>query len=572
MKRKRSFAYLLRLLLAVYIPLLLLNFTISFMIIRHIREQTISLLRANMDIYAGEIDNRLESVNYMLLNTLFSEQALLLCRQPEDVIDEINATNRLKKRFAEGRISFGNEYNYFLWAQDWDGFISSSSDSAAFLQFQAVLAHIKDLLHSPGLGALAEKNTWTVFEEGGSYYLIKIYRYQNQIIGAWAPAERVLSPLFRSSPEDGFLVILDEEGNILTGGEQAGDLPLPIEKGKGASIIKNRLVIPEGFKKGDFSVNCVITNWGAYENATRILLLLTFAAVLTLTVGLWLLLYVKRAIVDPVRRFSEHLRDYNESGAMLGEENILELESAGDVFNGLMEQVEDLKIEVYEESLRRQRAEFDYMQLQIKPHFYLNCMNIIYNMAQTKNYREIQRLSLTVCKYLRSMFRNGMVPVPIEEELSLVQSYLDIQRIRYDAQFSYLIEQDPATAGALIAPLIIHTLVENSIKHNITQEGSLTVRVRLRRVMEDGLEALSIRVEDTGGGFEEDILALLQSGRRPGLADGRGIGLYNTRQRLEILYGGHGSIRFANREEGGARVDILIPLQKPPAAGRGVQP
>ena len=199
-------------------------------------------------------------------------------------------------------------------------------------------------------------------------------------------------------------------------------------------------------------------------------------------------------------------------------------------------------------------------------------MNIIYNMAQTKNYREIQRLSLTVCKYLRSMFRNGMVPVPIEEELSLVQSYLDIQRIRYDAQFFYLIEQDPATAGALIAPLIIHTLVENSIKHNITQEGSLTVRVRLRRVMEDGLEALSIRVEDTGGGFEEDILALLQSGRRPGLADGRGIGLYNTRQRLEILYGGHGSIRFANREEGGARVDILIPLQKPPAAGRGAQP
>lgn len=82
MKRKRSFAYLLRLLLAVYIPLLLLNFTISFMIIRHIREQTISLLRANMDIYAGEIDNRLESVNYMLLNTLFSEQALLLRRQP----------------------------------------------------------------------------------------------------------------------------------------------------------------------------------------------------------------------------------------------------------------------------------------------------------------------------------------------------------------------------------------------------------------------------------------------------------------------------------------------------------
>lgn len=71
--------------------------------------------------------------------------------------------------------------------------------------------------------------------------------------------------------------------------------------------------------------------------------------------------------------------------------------------------------------------ELDYAQLQIRPHFYINCLNVIYSMAQTGRNREIQEIALQVSRYLRYIFKRSMKPVTLGSELEFVENYLKVQ-------------------------------------------------------------------------------------------------------------------------------------------------
>ena len=76
------------------------------------------------------------------------------------------------------------------------------------------------------------------------------------------------------------------------------------------------------------------------------------------------------------------------------------------------------------EQLEKQKTKIDYLQLQIRPHFYINCLNSIYSMAQLKHTEEIQQLALYVSGYMRSIFRKGTKPILMDEELQQIVNYV----------------------------------------------------------------------------------------------------------------------------------------------------
>ena len=108
-----------------------------------------------------------------------------------------------------------------------------------------------------------------------------------------------------------------------------------------------------------------------------------------------------------------------------------EFENVGEIWRNLEKEIQELKVQVYEEQLEKQKTKIDYLQLQIRPHFYINCLNSIYSMAQLKHTEEIQQLALYVSGYMRSIFRKGTKPILMDEELQQIVNYVKIHNILY---------------------------------------------------------------------------------------------------------------------------------------------
>jgi sensor histidine kinase YesM len=144
--------------------------------------------------------------------------------------------------------------------------------------------------------------------------------------------------------------------------------------------------------------------------------------------------------------------------------------------------------------------------------------------------------------------------VSLQEELEFLQKYLEIEQTRFHDRLTVRFDIDPETLDAEVPRLILQPLVENAIKHGVSpMPGDGLVQIRARR---DG-EKLWMEVSDNGVGLSAGARARLRSG----------VGLSNTRDRLDVMYGPAHSIHFSDGAKGLA-VRLEIPFHRsPPAPG-----
>ena len=196
-------------------------------------------------------------------------------------------------------------------------------------------------------------------------------------------------------------------------------------------------------------------------------------------------------------------------------------------------------------------AEMAFMQAQIKPHFLFNTLNAISSFCDTDPVRA-QRLIDNFSNYLRQSFdfKDLEMYVPLDRELSLVKSYVEIEKARFGDKFSLEINID-VTMNSKILFLSIQPLVENSINHGLRKrKGTGIVKVSIVPV----IEGLMVSVEDDGQGIPADKLE--------GLLDtdtGRGIGLWNIDRRLKKLFGK--GLMISSTYGKGTKVSYIFPSE-----------
>lgn len=166
------------------------------------------------------------------------------------------------------------------------------------------------------------------------------------------------------------------------------------------------------------------------------------------------------------------------------------------------------------------RAELHELQMQLDPHFLFNALNTIAVEIQDRPKVALD-MTRSVATYLRDNLEQGGTPLcPLEEELDLVRAYLKIQALRFDDRLDIDLDVDSDTLSVRVPRLLLQGLVENAIKHGRKAEnGRYLVRVTARR---EG-NALTLQVVNHGR-------------YRPAARPGRGLGIENTRRRLEIHY------------------------------------
>jgi hypothetical protein len=201
------------------------------------------------------------------------------------------------------------------------------------------------------------------------------------------------------------------------------------------------------------------------------------------------------------------------------------------------------------------RAQLQALRMQLHPHFLFNTLNGIAGLVRDQKNKAAVDMIAGLSDLLRYTLENaGRLEVPLREELDFLELYLDIQQMRFSDRLAIRMEVAPETLDALVPSLILQPLVENAIRHGVSGRASAGT-VGVSTELEYGL--LRIKVYDDGPGLREDWA-------KPD-SSGGGIGLANTRARLEQLYGVRHGFTVRNRERGGVEATLAIPLRLAPA-------
>jgi two-component system LytT family sensor kinase len=205
--------------------------------------------------------------------------------------------------------------------------------------------------------------------------------------------------------------------------------------------------------------------------------------------------------------------------------------------------------EIQSEQLRASLAEarLEALKLQLKPHFLFNTLNAVSELVHVDPDRAEQvlvKLSDLLRFALKSFDRKL---ISFAEELELLKTYVSIEELRFAGRLEVTFTIDPNTLATQVPCMMLQPIVENAIRHGIGwRRGSGKIEVRAKAVD----ERLEVNVYDDGPG--------LPAGFSEAAAEG--IGIRNTRERLEQLFPGTSTMAIENHTAGGAGVTIKLPM------------
>jgi len=194
---------------------------------------------------------------------------------------------------------------------------------------------------------------------------------------------------------------------------------------------------------------------------------------------------------------------------------------------------------------RLAQSRLQVLQMQLHPHFLFNTLHTISELVH-EDPETADAMIAGLSDLLREALASGHArEIPLARELDLLERYLDIQRVRFGDRLRVGVAVDPGLANVLVPHLVLQPIVENALRHGIIPGATGTVSISA--TADD--EMLRLRVEDDGRGFEAS-------------GDGEGLGLRNTRERLQTLYGDRARLRIADAPAGGTIVEMLIPARR----------
>lgn len=516
------------------------------------RERINDLIGETIDKYIYYWEGQFQGINNSLLSIQPHEDGKdfsNLTESDETMNVELSKVE-MKNLLNDISTLYHDQYYFFIAVPDRSIYIKSYSSDWTDLSEggrsiqDTVLEYIASHFSEAGTSNVLENDQmWDTVRIGDAWYFIKIYSYQNGFVGALARAEDAVEDV---SLNDDYMIAANlqtKDGSIL-----CGDTP-------GGSVTKEFSI---NFGYTDTVLHCYYSDGLMPFNVLVVSVALLSLAV-TLILAHIYLSRQSREVFKPLEKLRSAMIEFSGGNldvrlpAVQKNDGInAEIGHLYTTFNSMADQIKDLKIQVYDEQIQKEKVLNDYLKLQIQPHFYSNILNLIYGFAEIHDDASIQKIAMATAAYFRYLLAEKSTFVKISSELDCVKNFAEIQKIRYGDILDFHYDIDKSAQDQLVIPLQIYTFVENAVKSNVTLRSRINIWIQAWKEK----DRLIIRVMDDGVGIDPDTLSKLNSGTSLE-ENGRHIGIENIRARMKAAYGDSASLQF-DSGKGGTSVTVNV--------------
>lgn len=538
LSKKHSIHFFFKLLLVLLLINILINIAMSNITRNFIKNQNIVHLRSSIEIYADSVNEKLHSVERFMYSTITHNESLEKLNHVQTFLEYQENLKKVQTSFTEFEYQNETHMTFLLETDSTNHFINVSNLYIPYEDYLLLKSNLKSLRSD------ISDRKWKNVTTKNSEYLVKSVHYEGKIIYAVISSEDILKPLNKLNIGNNGKLSLKEPNNIPS---------------------SNYLIHAQNEKTHlPFDIYVLVDYAEVFRNITLLEVFLSAVPIIITILSIIIILYIRQWMIKPITRLTERLSQLGDSippSEFFISEGILEIDKANDKLNKVIFDMQELKIREYHSQLELKKIELNYLKNQIRPHFYLNMLSMIHSMLQTKNYKEIEELTILTSNYLRHLFMANQDFSELKDEVQHIRDYLEIQRIRYGNSIYFSLDYNDDLQNTLVPSLLLQTFIENTIKHGFSFQDLFTILLSIKKVKTENSDYIQICIEDNGPGFSEEILSKLNQKQSLITEDGHHIGITNTIERLNLLYPNDYTITFKNNEEGGAKILLLIPYK-----------
>ncbi len=570
--KNRSVSHLSLLSVLISIILFLIVFCITFFgSVYSMRKQIVRTDRMILSMHIAGTDRTLDDIYDSLITFAATDSEFGYYNNYTSANDINMSISRLKTNLSNHASVNSLIATLFAFSFKDDMYLPVPSGSKAFSINESALK--KYFFENIKTNPDQFRKKWNIVTVKEEQYLVRILVVQDMCIGAWISAKDLLQvpkeSNFKSSVTT-FLYI-DDQYHALSNeaAEEIAEKKISLNGDYSDFYFTGQpstyFVVGVPSESANIRLVAITPN-------TAVLNTFPFNHILFILIGSCILISLimhtivnRKLMIRPLNRLAETLSGIEENGLRpeYPEENLREYQMVYHVLDNMLNEIENLKMEVYEERLQSQAEKYALLELQMKPHFILNSLNSIYRMSQLGKTDALQQMTLQLIKHYRYVLASDVERVPLAEEIEHVKNYTKIQSIRWSEKIVLETEIPEFLSGVPILPLLIYEPVENALKYARLPGNPLRIHISVTYTQIGAEDGLHIRIRDNGPGMSEDVLAVVRSRNIVIKKDGsRHIGLYNSFNRLNHHYGNMAKMEIDNvTSPDGVEVNIIFPYK-----------
>lgn len=492
-------------------------------------------LQSNLDQYKMFVAN----------NTLGTDTLASLAS--EDELDSYQALQKLEEDWEAAFRLYPEVSGMFLF--DGVSFWSMINPLESYENQSGAVLSLKEWANSLNEQANPYPDSWQVLnKEDGEQILFCALREQGHIFGVWVDIEQILREVnrFYDNQYQHIFVNFKESGEGQTSSAKSDE----------------NIAVTAFFEEGNYGIEELTDRRELFWELYQLNYLLAALIIITVTLlGSYMYMNYRR-IVQSIHSLIFAMSGTMETGKITLVEKkstFREFRQLTEIYNRFLTKIDDLEDHIANEKMRFQEIKRQFLELQIRPHFYVNIISGVLGYINSQNLPQAKKLLQCMAAHLSYILYNKDGKARLGDELNFSQNYIEIQKLRFGDFFLIRNEVDTEYQDIMVPVLSLQTFIENSSKY-VKRTKQICIRIQAELMEEDEKEYLQVTVSDNGEGFPEEVLTRFNQGEEMYFEGRRHVGIQNLYERMQQLYGNQAEMDLWNRDGGGAVIRWKIPL------------
>lgn len=561
MKKERKILHLNRTILFVvmigYSAFLVLMLWMDFYLIRQYQNENRREAQQAMNSYIEQISEAMHRVDRQLYDVYANDENFQALRKKEDTVAEYGHAYELRQTLYNRMMAEESMNGFFIFYDNMQkSWYNISLNKIRAERSGEMKEQLKRNLELEG-----KMRSWSSVVVDEDVYLAMFYQKERVAVYGILSLQNIEAELQEKMGKDLEVVFIDRE-MVLKNKQLAENLELvKMTKNYSDSFSKmagKHQILGYRIPNTDLWVYAVCQTgiWNIMNVQQLILLLFTVISILGVG-GMYM--FVKKQVAVPIRQLTEVMNKIR-SGETRKVPQIStrfhEIQEVNKTLDEMIRELEKQKMLVYEEIIEKQKAQMQYLQLQLKPHFYLNGLKTLNALAMENQTGKMQELIINLSAHLRYLLQSEREFVPLYMELEFVENYIQMQKHITGRPVNCEITMEEEVKNWSVPVLAVHTFVENSIKYARLGDSRIPLEIQVTASYLSTEEGgyLDLMIQDNGQGYPEDILEEISGETVVGK---RNVGINNIKRRCQILYGEKAEYNFASYH--GALSELILP-------------